>query len=127
MVVVAVAVAAVAAGSARGAMATTRTPCGKIPGPNWSFPAGAPSGASYNVTAFGQFTCKSAKAWAAKLIKDPAPDHSNKVNPNVLKDGPPGYHCGAGSSKQGKAYSGECTKGPVFNPTSGFSRGLSLH
>jgi hypothetical protein len=70
---------------------------------------------------------QSAKAWAATLIKDRAPDHSNKVNSNVLKNGPPGYHCGAGSSKQGNAYSGECTKGPVFNPTSGFSWGPSLH
>jgi len=118
-----VVVAAISASAASGAGAAfaPRKPCGKFSGPAWTYLAGAPSGSSYTVTAIGPFTCKSATSWANKLVNDAATSHANKINPNVLKNGPSGYRCDAESSKQGRAFAGECSDGPALNPSSGFS------
>jgi hypothetical protein len=114
--------AAIAASAASGAGALApRKPCGKFSGPAWAYPSGAPSGSTYTVTAIGAFTCKSATSWVKKLVNDAAPSHANTFNPNVLKNGPSGYRCAATSSKQDKAFAGDCEKGPKLNATSGFS------
>jgi hypothetical protein len=98
-----------------------RKPCGQISGPDWTYLKGGLSGSKYVVVAIGSFTCKSAKTWVAKLAKDHVTSHANKFNPNVLKNGPRGYRCAASTSKQEKAFAGECDKGPVSSPTSEFS------
>ncbi len=69
-------------------------------------------------TAGTGFTCKSAKRWLVKLIKDRADTSSGEV---ALKNGPKGYHCFATLDHEGYASGGLCYKGTVAFPKSGFT------
>jgi hypothetical protein len=69
-------------------------------------------------TAGTGFTCKSAKHWLVKLIKDHADTSSGEVK---LTNGPKGYHCFATLDHKHKASGGLCYKGTVAYPKSGFT------
>jgi hypothetical protein len=65
------------------------------------------------------WTCKSAKKWIKKL----SGDRVGVVSTNVkLKNGPRGYHCFANPlSRGGRATAGDCIKGTIAYPKSGFA------
>jgi hypothetical protein len=114
-------VATSAFGSSAGATsAPSTTNCGTISGPKWTH---APeSGTKYLVTATGSFQCAVARKWVSTLANDSVKNKSfTLIDNNVLTNGPKGYACGAHSSKEGKAFAGQCGKGPKLNPTSGFT------
>ncbi len=69
-------------------------------------------------TAGTGFTCKSAKHWLVKLIRDRADTSSGEA---ALHNGPKGYHCFATLDTKGKASGGLCYKGTVAYPKSGFT------
>lgn len=69
-------------------------------------------------TAGTGFTCKSAKRWLVKLVKDRADTSNGEV---ALRNGPKGYHCFATLDQQGKASGGLCYQGTVAHPKSGFT------
>jgi len=99
-----------------------RKPCGKITGPTWTFTRGTETGTKYGVVAIGNFQCAVAKQWVAKLAADHVKNKTESiVANNVLTNGPKGYTCAALSSKEGRAFAGQCAKGPKMYPTSGFS------
>jgi hypothetical protein len=119
--VVAAGLLSAAASAATGAFAP-RKPCGSITGPRWTFLKGPETGTKYTVVAIGPYGCAAAKKWVAKLVTDKVKNRtSSLVNNNVLSNGPKGYACAAHSSKEGRAFSGACGKGPKLNPTSGFT------
>jgi hypothetical protein len=64
------------------------------------------------------WSCSSAKTWIKKLSKD----HVNVVSTNVpLTNGPTGLHCFATVGSHGHATSGDCIKGTIAFPKSGFA------
>jgi hypothetical protein len=65
------------------------------------------------------WTCKSAKKRITKLSHDKV----GVVNANVkLKNGPHGLHCFANPlSRGGRATAGDCIKGTIAYPKSGFA------
>jgi hypothetical protein len=64
------------------------------------------------------FTCGSAKPLVVKLIKDRVDTSSGKVQ---LTNGPKGYHCYAVGDTKGVASDGQCYKGTLAFPKSGFA------
>jgi hypothetical protein len=110
------ALAALVAIAAVGVPAATAVPAsatGKV------CPTFRASGLKYQwETAGSGFSCKSAKHWLVKLVKDPADTSSGEV---ALPDGPHGYHCFATLDHDGKASGGLCYKGTVAHPKSGFT------
>lgn len=77
-------------------------------------------GRSYHLETLGAgWTCTSAKPWVAKLIGDPVHVTSRNV---PLANGPRGYHCSANPlSRGGHATAGQCIKGTIAFPQSGFA------
>jgi hypothetical protein len=78
------------------------------------------AGKSYTYETLGSgWTCTSAKAWIVKLSRD----HVGTVTKNTpLENGPSGYHCFANPfSRRGRATAGDCIKGTIAFPKSGFA------
>lgn len=78
------------------------------------------SGVSYRWETIGKgWTCASAKPWVVKLIGDRVHVESKSV---PLTNGPRGYHCAANpGSRGGRATAGQCIKGTIAFPQSGFA------
>jgi hypothetical protein len=77
------------------------------------------AGAKYSWETVGTgFTCGNAKHWVLHLIRDRVDTSSGKV---ALTNGPKGYHCFAVSDRKGVASDGQCYKGTLAFPKSGFA------
>ena len=78
------------------------------------------NGASYQYETVGTgWTCASAKSWIVELIRDRVHVSTRNV---PLTNGPRGYHCAANTGSQGgHATAGQCIKGTVAFPRSGFA------
>jgi hypothetical protein len=82
-------------------------------------PAFSKHGLKYQWETVGTgFTCKSAKRWLLKLIKDRVPATGGEV---ALHNGPNGYHCYATLVTKHLASGGLCYKGTLAYPKSGFT------
>ena len=77
-------------------------------------------GRSYQYETIGTgWTCATAKAWIVKLVGDRVHVSTRNV---PLTNGPRGYHCAANpNSEGGHATAGQCFKGTVAFPKSGFA------
>jgi len=77
-------------------------------------------GRSYHWETLGTgWTCASAKPWVVKLSNDRVHVGSTNV---PLTNGPRGYHCSANPfSRGGRATAGQCFKGTLAFPKSGFA------
>jgi len=77
-------------------------------------------GRSYHSETLGTgWTCASAKPWIVKLSSDRV--HVGIANV-PLTNGPRGYHCSANPfSRGGRATAGQCFKGTLAFPRSGFA------
>jgi hypothetical protein len=63
------------------------------------------------------WTCGSAKKWVSKLIGESVTKSDPKV---TFTDGPKGFHCTGVADATGHATLGDCYKGTLAHPTSGF-------
>jgi hypothetical protein len=75
------------------------------------------SGLKYQWSAIGGVTCKKAKPWLLKLLRDRVRTPSMKV---ALKNGPKGFHCYATIVTKSRASAGVCYTGTFKFPKNGF-------
>ncbi len=86
-------------------------PCGVVSGAHWHM--FHQSGTAYRVTAASASECSTAKHWVPRL--------SHLTAAQLVKHGPPGYHCGPGTGLE-TAWLGGCLK----HGSSAFSSGPKL-
>lgn len=91
--------------------------CGSLTGRKWTLQHVPKSGSAYMYHVSGSFSCPQAKTWVAKLINDRV---HNLLLGDDIRNGPGGYRCHVIADKQGYAFSGTCSKGPLAKLT-GFS------